>query len=251
MKALSPHPSTSTSTSASPSKIPWLLSVGLAAVLGLIGLLICFTGQRTLESITTTGYSAPVLFNQANADQRGGKTAQAIVRYERAKFLAPGDGKIQANLNWARTHAGLPAIPQNGMQRAVSWASPNTMAWLGSLGLILLGASWVCARPHVQERTFGIATGAFGLALMALSITSVIFAWQTSREAVVVSMDTPARISPTTVSEVSFKLPAGGIATMWGHHGNFVLVADASGHTGWVSQGDLQPILPARTLSPL
>lgn len=96
-----------------------------------------------------------------------------------------------------------------------------------------------------------MVTGVCGLALMALPVTSAILAWQTSREAVVVTMDTPARISPTTVSEVSFKLPAGEIATLCGRHGNFVLVADASGHTGWVSQSDLQPILPAGTANPL
>ena len=243
--------SLSTHTSMSQAKVTCLLSPGLAAALGIIGLLICFTSQRSLETTTTTGYSAAALYNQANADLRGGKTAPAIVGYERAQFLAPGDEKIRANLSWARTHAGLPAIAQAGMGRAVSWASPNTMAWLGSLGLILLGASWVCARPRVQGRTFGVVTGVCGLTLMALSVTSAILAWQTSREAVVVTMDTPARISPTTVSEVSFKLPAGEIATMWGQHGNFVLVADASGHTGWVSQSDLQPILPTGIMHPL
>jgi hypothetical protein len=228
-----------------------LVAAGLAAAIGIIGLLICFTSQQSLETTATTGYSAAALYNQANADQRNGKIAQAIIEYERAQFLAPGDEKIRANLSWARTHAGLPALAQTGIERAVSWASPNTMAWLGSLGLVLLGASWVCARSQAKGRTFGVVTGTCGLALMALSVTSAILAWQTSRQAVVVTMDTPARISPTTVSEISFKLPAGEIATMCGRHGNFVLVADASGHTGWVRQSDLQPILPARTADPL
>jgi hypothetical protein len=245
MNSLSTHPFMSY------AKITWPLSVGLAAALGIIGLAISFSAQRSLQTTTPTGYSASVLFNQANADARGGKTAQAILGYERATFLAPSDEKIRANLNWARTHAGLPAIAPSRMQNAVSWASPNTMAWLGSLGLILLGASWTCTRPNGQGRTFRVLISACGLVLMALSITSAIFAWQTSRQAVAVTTDSPARISPTTVSEVSFKLPTGEIATMWGHHGNFVLVSDASGHTGWVSQSDLQPVLPGKTANPL
>jgi hypothetical protein len=166
MIASFPHPSSFH------AKLTLWLSVGLAAALGIVGLLVCFTDQRSLETTATTGYSAPALFNQANADQRGGRIAQAIVGYERAKFLEPGDDKIRANLNWTRTHAGLPAIAPTAMERAVSWASPNTMAWLGSLGLILLGASWMCARPNGHGRTFGVMTGACGLALMALSIMS-------------------------------------------------------------------------------
>jgi hypothetical protein len=49
----------------------------------------------------------------------------------------------------------------------------------------------------------------------------------------------PARISPTTMSEMSLKLRAGEIATMRGRHGDFVLIADAADHTGWVKRTDL------------
>jgi hypothetical protein len=126
------------------------LSLLLVATLIVFGALICIAGQRSLEMPDVGGYSAPALFNQANADARSGNTALAIVGYERAKLLAPSDENVRANLNWTRTHAGLPLVSQNWWDRAVSWASPSTMAWLGALGVILMGTAWVLARPHAS-----------------------------------------------------------------------------------------------------
>jgi hypothetical protein len=226
---------------------PFVLVAGLA----LLGVLICFVGQQALQAEGGKGFATATLFNQANADARAGKTAQAIVAYKRAEFLSPGDENIRANLNWVRTHAGLPIVSQTLLGRSVSWAGPNALAWLGTAGLILVGTSWVLARPRTQRRGFFLGIGVCGLALLALSMTSAVLAWQTSQQAVVLTRETPARIAPTTVSEVAFKLPAGAVAAMEGRHGSFILVADASGHTGWVNQSDLEPILSHPSASPL
>jgi hypothetical protein len=227
--------------------LPFVLVAGLA----LVGMLICFVGQQTLQAKGVKGFATSTLFNQANADARNGKTAQAIVAYKRAEFLSPEDKNIQANLNWVRTHAGLPIVAQTPLERSVSWASPNALAWLGTVGLILMGTSWVLARPRIPGRGFFLAAGVCGLTLLALSMMSAVLAGQTSQQAVVLTEEAPARIAPTTVSEIAFKLPAGAVATMEGKHGSFILVTDASGHTGWVSQSDLEAILsnkPARLL---
>jgi hypothetical protein len=231
MTTLSAHPFVAK------SRLSWTIPLALMAGLALLGMLICFAGQKNLQTETANGYSPSTLFNQANADARAGKTAQAILAYERAAFLAPEDANIRANLNWVRIHAGLPALVQTPLERSVSWVSPNALAWLGTLGLILIA--------------FLVVTGACGLTLLALAITSAVLAWQTSQQAVVLTTDAPARIAPTTVSEAAFKLPAGALATMEGRHDNFILVADASGHTGWVSRSDLEPILSNKTASPL
>jgi hypothetical protein len=245
MTTLSAHPFVAK------SRLSWTIPLALMAGLALLGMLICFAGQKNLQTETANGYSPSTLFNQANADARAGKTAQAILAYERAAFLAPEDANIRANLNWVRIHAGLPALVQTPLERSVSWVSPNALAWLGTLGLILIGFSWVLVRPHATGRAFLVVTGACGLTLLALAITSAVLAWQTSQQAVVLTTDAPARIAPTTVSEAAFKLPAGALATMEGRHDNFILVADASGHTGWVSRSDLEPILSNKTASPL
>lgn len=40
-------------------------------------------------------YSAPELFNQANAAQRAGRLGPAILGYERARLLSPSDSSVE------------------------------------------------------------------------------------------------------------------------------------------------------------
>jgi hypothetical protein len=54
------------------------------------------------------GYSAPALYNLANAYARQGKPGLAVLNYKRAKLLDPNDPDIDANLRQVRQSAGLP-----------------------------------------------------------------------------------------------------------------------------------------------
>src|SRR5262249_5325247 len=51
--------------------------------------------------IASQGFSAPYLFNLANAQLRDGQVGPAILNYERARSLAPNDPDIAANLECA------------------------------------------------------------------------------------------------------------------------------------------------------
>jgi hypothetical protein len=223
----------------------------LPALLLLMGILIAvalFVDFAFNESVTARSnggrFSAPALFNQANADARAGKTGLAIVNYERARLLAPGDPNIAANLLLVRQQAGLPSHTPGWLERAVSWGSPNFWAALGSAGLILAGCGMLVARSIPQGRSFGRLAAVAGCALLVFCGASVIVSWQAGTEAVVTAATAPARISPTTMGEIAFKLRDGQTAKMAGRHGDFVLIRDAAGHAGWVSRSDLTPILP-------
>ena len=104
------------------------------------------------SSIATGGYSAAALFNQANACAREGKSGLAILNYERALLLAPNDADIAANLHFVRAKAGLPDAPENWFTRSLLYVRPNTLAWLGSFGLVLAGMSLLLVRLHPQRR---------------------------------------------------------------------------------------------------
>ena len=80
------------------------------------------------------GFSAPVLFNLANAYYRDGKLGLAILNYERARLLAPSDGDIAFNLHVARAKAGLADRPTLWFDRAARFFSLNTLSWLGWCG---------------------------------------------------------------------------------------------------------------------
>ena len=122
------------------------LSLWLVTAHGAMG------AQPRQSTIASSGYSAAALFNQANAYARDGKTGLAILNYERARLLAPDDADIAANLHFVRAKAGLPDAPENWFTRGLSWASPNTLAWLGSFGLVLAGMSLLLVRLYPQRR---------------------------------------------------------------------------------------------------
>jgi len=221
------------------SNLSIFIILGLVAISTLI-LAISLTSLRT----GPVSYSAPVLFNQGNVAAQHGKVGEAIINYERAQLLAPNDPAIVANLQWVRDHAGLTAASGSWLDRTASWASPNTMALLGWMGLVLMGAGFFSANSFSQFR-FGSRLGAFtGIWLLSLSALDAIAAWQKYHEAVVISPDVPARISPVTNGETSFKLRAGELVSIQGRYNDFTLVQNSTGHVGWVAQSDIISIIP-------
>jgi hypothetical protein len=218
------------------------------AIMGVLALTVCLGIGRamTVPPPTTnlSGYSAGALFNQANACAREGKTGLAILNYECALLLAPNDADIAANLQFVRTKAGLPAAPGNWFARSSSFARPNSLAWLGSFGLLLAGTSLLLTRLQPQRRwVFGALT-VVGALLVATAIGSGITTWPKMNEAVVITSETPARMTPVSTAEATFKLLAGETVTLCGEHQDFALVQSSAGRSGWVSRADIIRVLP-------
>ncbi|MCI5132521.1 MAG: hypothetical protein D3904_13660, partial [Candidatus Electrothrix sp. EH2] len=63
--------------------------------------------KQYLSIIDKYGVSAPLLYNLANTYAAAGQVGPAILNYERARHLAPGDADIQGNLAQIRKDAGL------------------------------------------------------------------------------------------------------------------------------------------------
>jgi tetratricopeptide (TPR) repeat protein len=57
--------------------------------------------------ISTYGVSASLLYNLANSYAAAGQVGPAVLNYERALHLDPGDADIQGNLAQVRKDAGL------------------------------------------------------------------------------------------------------------------------------------------------
>lgn len=196
------------------------------------------------SSIATGGYSAAGLFNRANACAREGKSGLAILNYERALLLAPNEADIAANLHFVRAKAGLPDAPENWFTRSLLYARPNTLAWLGSLGLVLAGMSLLLVRLYPQRRLAFRSSTFAGVLLVATAIGSAITMWPRINEAVVISREAPARIAPVSAAEAAFKLHEGETVTMRAEHQDFALVQTSAGRSGWVARADLARVMP-------
>lgn len=226
---------------ASRFNLPILVILGLVA----ISTLILATSLSSLHvGPGSMGYSAPTLFNQGNAAAQQGKTGQAIADYERARLLEPDNADIIANLKWVREHAGLSTVSASWLERATSFASPNTLALMGWMGLVLAGAGIISARSLTQFRSSLHLTTFAGIILITFSALGAAATWQKYNTAIVVAADAFAQISPVTNGETSFKLRSGEVVTIDGHYNDFTLVKNSAGHSGWVAQSDITPLIP-------
>ena len=86
------------------------------------------------ESIVRDGrYSAALFYNLGNAEFRLEKPGAAILNYERASFLSPGNPEIGANLAYARGQTGARIAEKDWRDEIVMNLGVNTYCWLAAI----------------------------------------------------------------------------------------------------------------------
>jgi hypothetical protein len=193
-----------------------------------------------LATSAQAGVSAPELFNQANAAQRAGRLGPAILSYERARLLSPGESSIEQNLRIARERAGVnaPAIPV--WQRPAHWLGFDEWAMLGSCSLIV-GCALFFGKRYVPHRAVSWI-GASCAATMFLAVTAIGLRWNELDRAVIQNAQAKAHIAPAANAQSTFELKAGEIVTAQREYGNFVLVRTLDQRSGWVSKNDVERV---------
>ncbi len=195
--------------------------------------------------IKQQGYSAPVLFNLANAQHRDGQLGQAILNYERAALLSPNDPDIAANLSSARQKAGLEPERQSLIQKAARALTMNSWFALGTAAVFLIAVALPLKHLRPQARR-GLNFGS-ALAVIALffAVSALVLHGTDLRRAVVTASAAVAGVSPVTMAQPVFRLRAGEIVTLQQAHGDFALIRNQAGHAGWVKAGEIARIIPA------
>jgi tetratricopeptide (TPR) repeat protein len=195
--------------------------------------------------VARQGFSAPVLFNLANAYYREGKLGLAILNYDRAQLLAPGDADIAFNLHIARAKAGLADRPTAWLDRAANYFSLNAPSWLGAAAALLIAAGFV-TRQFAQRDQFARRDMMTASACVLLAATLTVgLRWSQLREAIITVKNTPVYISPVTDGQPLYTLAEGQAVALRNAHGEFVLVETSDGHRGWVKRADVSPLIAA------
>jgi hypothetical protein len=215
------------------------LLIGACAV-GIVG------GTASVQAADTPAAFASALFNEANAEQRAGDLGPAILGYERAKFLAPGDAAIAQNLRAARDKAGVTAPTVPTWQRPMHAVSFDILAALACISLALL-CLLVFGTRLIPTTLRGISRGvATTLAVTALLAASALaLRWPELARAVIVGARATAHIAPAAASGTAFELKPGELVTERRAHGDFVLVRTLDQRSGWVAKANVQRIIPA------
>jgi hypothetical protein len=212
---------------------------GLRIALLFVGLALCAG-----PAFSQPRYSADDLYNLANSYARAGKPGLAVLYYERAALLAPGDEDIQANLEYVRASAHVPAQPRRRLARIAAAASPSLAAWLGVMGIALAGAGAVVGRMTSRFRPARTCSIVAGTALVTLTVANAMLQWPRMHAAVILVNQTPARVSPVPMGDTTVVLPEAETVTMTAEHEDFVLIRTRGGRSGWVARGSLGAVMP-------
>jgi hypothetical protein len=189
-------------------------------------------------------YVAAGLYNAANAYARAGKPGMAVLNYERARLLAPNDPDIEANLRLVRESLRLPSESPHALASAATLASPTLLAWLGVVGLLIVGVSLLAGQIYSRHRIIRRAAMVLGVAMITLPVANGVVLWPRLHEAVVISANAAVRVSPAPMGEPLFVLPEAEIVTMTAEHEGFVLVQTRAGRIGWAARASLAPVVP-------
>ena len=213
--------------------------------------------QKAIElysDILSEGQSADVYYNLGNAYYRTEEITQAILAYERALLLSPGDADIRFNLQLARTKTIDKMVPQSEFF-VVTWyrslVNQFSVDGWAYMSLVLLAAAIILALLYLFSSPVWLRkVGFFGgvLALLLFGLANL-FAWQqkqtlTHRDgAIVIQSAVPVKSTPATNGTDLFIL----------HEGTKVFVTDDTmsdwkeirmpdGKVGWVETSQIEII---------
>jgi len=207
--------------------------------------------------ILNRGYSAALCFNLANAEAKAGHPGLALLNYERARYLAPGDSDINHNLQLERKQAGLE--PNSFRWWQVMMRSINWTFWLGLiltgltlLLLALIGTAFATAlspllnlpAPTLRKICKGIFFFVIPLTLLFGFIELACIGFNNRIEGVIIApKEATLRVSPIDGSESVGTIPEGELVTVENRHDDYFYIEARDHHFGWVSKKDIEPVI--------
>lgn len=201
---------------------------------------------KVYEQLLKRGVSADLYYNLGNAYYRMDNIPQAVLNYERALLLSPGDEDIRLNLQLARSKTVDKIVPESEMffvtwyRSLVSQQSVDAWARTGLLSLvvaIVLALAYLFANA-LWLRKVGFFGGTLFLLLFALSN---LFAWQQKwalaerTGAVVMQSAVTVRSTPSDNGTDLFVLHEGTRVTITdGSMSGWKKIRVADGKEGWL-----------------
>jgi tetratricopeptide (TPR) repeat protein len=213
--------------------------------------------QKAIElysALLKDGQSADIYYNLGNAYYRMEEITQAILAYERALLLSPGDADIRFNLQLARTKTIDKMVPQSEFF-VVTWyrslVNQFSVDGWARISLVLLALTIILALLYLFASPVWLRKVGFfgGLLTLLFFVLANLFAWQqkqtlTHRDgAIIIQSAVPVKSTPATNGTDLFIL----------HEGTKVTVTDDTmsdwrevrlpdGKVGWVETAQIEVI---------
>ena len=209
---------------------------------------------KDYEALLKQGVSADLYYNLGNCYYRMDQITKAVLNYERALLLSPGDKDIRFNLQMARSKTIDKITPESVMffvtwyrslvnvQSVDSWARTALIALLVAVTLALL----YLFSDRIWLRKVGFFGGIF---LLLIFLVSNLFAWQQKRNltqrsgAIIIKSAVNVKSTPSENGTDLFIL----------HEGTKVTITDSSmkewreirvadGKEGWLETSEIEVI---------
>ncbi|WP_455593090.1 tetratricopeptide repeat protein [Bacteroides sp.] len=206
------------------------------------------------EALLKKGEAAEIYYNLGNSYYKADDIAKAILNYERALLLQPGNNDIRANLDVVRSKTvdKMEAVPEIffiSWTRALIYSvSVNTWAVLGIVCFILLIISlyfFIFSKQIIWKKSGFVA----GIAFLILVILSNVFAAQQKED--LLNRDKAIIMNPSVTVRSTPNESGTGLFVL--HEGSKVSIKDASmrdwkeirledGKVGWVPTSTIEII---------
>ncbi|MGC3960140.1 MAG: hypothetical protein QM813_20095 [Verrucomicrobiota bacterium] len=199
---------------------------------------------RSFAIAVSNAPSAGAYRNLGNAAWQGSDVAKALLAWERAAWIDPRDPDVRNNLQFAREIAQLEAPDLTWGEIASTWLPVDWWAWLAC------GSLWFAVSLAVLPAVFRLrksgwqqAFMAIGLGIFLLSLPANYGAVTRTNLGLMLSAETPLRLTPTAESEPVTKLAAGEPARVLRSRGKYLLLRTRLA-TGWVEREQFGRICP-------
>ena len=205
------------------------------------------------EALLNRGEAADIYYNLGNSYYKAGDIAKAILNYERALLLSPGNEDARFNLNMANSHITDKIEPVGSffltvwIHSLINTLSSNSWAILGIISFLLfiVGIYLYFFTRNVLLRKIGFFAG---LLLLLVSIFSNSFASEqkdkiTERnEAIVFAPTITIKSSPAESGTDLFVLHEGTKVKLLDKVGEWSEILLADGNRGWIPTNQIEII---------
>ena len=197
--------------------------------------------------------SVEVYFNLGNAYYKTGDLANAILYYEKAKLLAPGDEDIQFNLDLANKFVvdQIEALPQPFFVKWIDvWAAKFTANQWGYMSIILFVLALALGAVFFIHGKPGIKKLAFSFGIFFLVISAITFGFGNKEKnkilnhnkAIVFAPTVTVKASPDESGTALFVIHEGLKVEIIEELGSWMEIKIADGNSGWVKKDILEKI---------
>ncbi len=202
------------------------------------------------DSAAAEWTSPGLLYNIGNCHFKLGDIPHAVLYFERAQRLAPGDEDIRANLDLARMQVAdrvneLPAFTLGGSLARLrggrdvdQWARRSL--WAGLLLFAALSA-WLFVRHRAVR---GVLLGLAAVAFIGTAVSTVLAAYRLREatddsEAIIMVPKVDVRSEPRVGATTLFILHEGSKVTILQEEGGWQEVRLSNGSVGWMPPASL------------